>query len=121
VATATKVTDGRGPRGEPAGRNGLQVASTQQGAVAMLLTFDSEEVHAGRPMLPLWLADDPHMYFLTHRDSRKVAQVAERPQVAITVINAGCYWEPPRSHIHRAFQAVTAVLTGRAAETPRRR
>jgi general stress protein 26 len=139
----------------------------QQGDVAMLLTFDSEDVHAGRPMLPLWLPGDPHMYFLTHRDSRKVAQVTERPQVAITVITAGCYfvvlglayasqdpvlirglwrpsyrawfpggtddreatvlrveidkvnyWEPPRSHTHRAFQAVKAVLTGRAAETP---
>ena len=57
----------------------------------MLLTFGSGGVHAGRPMLPLWLPDDPNIYFLTHRESRKVAQVNERPHVALTVINAGCY------------------------------
>jgi general stress protein 26 len=63
----------------------------QQSEVAMLLTFGSGEAHAGRPMLPLWLPEDPNIYFLTHRESRKVAQVNERPHVALTVINAGCY------------------------------
>ena len=63
----------------------------QQSDVAMLLTFGSEEAHTGRPMLPLWLPEDPNIYFLTHRESRKVAQVNERPHVALTVINAGCY------------------------------
>lgn len=63
----------------------------QQSEVAMLLTFGSGEVHDGRPMLPLWLPEDPNIYFLTHRESRKVAQVNERPHVALTVINAGCY------------------------------
>ena len=63
----------------------------QQSDVAMLLTFGSGEVHTGRPMLPLWLPEDPNIYFLTHRESRKVAQVNERPHVALTVINAGCY------------------------------
>ena len=57
----------------------------------MLLTFGSEEAHTGRPMLPLWLPEDPNIYFLTHRESRKVAQVHERPHVALTVITAGCY------------------------------
>ena len=61
----------------------------QQSEVAMLLTFGSGEAHAGRPMLPLWLPEDPNIYFLTHRESRKVAQVNERPHVAL--INAGCY------------------------------
>ena len=64
----------------------------RQAEVVMLLTFDGGETHAGRPMLPLWLPEDPHMYFLTHRDSRKVAQISERPQVALTMINAGCYF-----------------------------
>jgi general stress protein 26 len=63
----------------------------QQSEVAMLLTFGSGEVHAGRPMLPLWLLEDPNIYFLTHRESRKVAQVNERLHVALTVINADCY------------------------------
>ena len=63
----------------------------QQSDVAMLLTFGSGEAHAGRPMLPLWLPEDPNIYFLTHRESRKVAQVNERLHVALTVINAGCY------------------------------
>ena len=40
--------------------------------IAILVTLDSANDHAGRPKLPLWLRNDPHMYFLTHRDSRKV-------------------------------------------------
>ena len=63
----------------------------QQSDVAMLVTFGGGEAHAGRQMLPLWLPEDPNIYFLTHRESRKVAQVNERPHVALTVINAGCY------------------------------
>jgi general stress protein 26 len=96
-----------------------------------------------------------------------VTQITERPQVALTVISAGCYfvvlgaayptrdpelirrlwrpsyrawfpdgkderdatalrlvidsvnyWEPPRSGLLRLFQAVKAIVTGRAAETP---
>src|SRR4029450_11529391 len=64
----------------------------RQSEVAMLLTLGSGEVHAGRPMLPLWLPEDPNIYFLTHRDSRKVAQVSKRPQVALTFITAGFYF-----------------------------
>jgi general stress protein 26 len=64
----------------------------QRGEVAMLVTFDGGEAHSGRPMLPLWLQKDPHIYFLTHRDSRKVAQIGERPQVALTVVSGGCYF-----------------------------
>ena len=63
----------------------------------MLLTFGSGEAHAGRPMLPLWLPEDPNIYFLTHRESRKVAQVNERPHVALTVINAGLLFGCARS------------------------
>jgi len=63
----------------------------QRGEVAMLVTFDGGKAHSGRPMLPLWLRKDPHIYFLTHRDSRKVAQIGVRPQVALTVVSGGCY------------------------------
>jgi general stress protein 26 len=63
----------------------------QRGEVAMLVTFDGGEAHSGRPMLPLWLRKDPHICFLTHRYSRKVAQIGERPQVALTVGSGGCY------------------------------
>jgi general stress protein 26 len=139
----------------------------QRGEVAMLVTFDGGDAHAGRPMLPLWLPKDAHIYFLTHRDSRKVAQIRERPHAALTVISGGCYfvvlgladasrdralirrlwrpsyrawfpegtddgeasvlrmvintvnyWEPPRSRVRRLFQALKAVATGRAVETP---
>jgi general stress protein 26 len=118
-------------------------------------------------MLPLWLQKDPHIYFLTHRHSRKVMQISERPHVALTVVSGGCYfvllgsayasrdpalirrlwrpsyrawfpdgtddreaivlrmvinkvnyWEPPRSRIRRLFQALRAVATRRAVETP---
>jgi general stress protein 26 len=135
--------------------------------VAMLVTLDSADAHAGRPMLPLWLRNDSHMYFLTHRDSRKVTQIAQRPQVLLTLLTAGCYfvvlgsasasrdpdlirrlwhpsyrawfpagkddreaaairvvinrvnyWEPPRSRVLRLFQAVKAIVTRRAVDTP---
>jgi general stress protein 26 len=60
--------------------------------VAMLVTTDNRGVHSGRPMLPLWLRNDPHIYFLTHRDSRKVMQIAERPQVLLTILSADRYF-----------------------------
>ena len=42
-------------------------------------------------MLPLFIQDDPHIYFLTHQSSRKVMQLAARPQVGLTIISANCY------------------------------
>jgi general stress protein 26 len=139
----------------------------QRAEVGMLVTFDSGDAYAGRPMLPLWLRDDPHIYFLTHKDSRKLAQLADQPQVALTLVSAGCYfvvlgyahasqdpvlirrlwrpsyrawfpegkddgkatvlrvtiakvnyWHPPRNHVRRLLQAVKAVATRRAVETP---
>jgi general stress protein 26 len=64
----------------------------QDAGVAMLLTLDDRGAQAGRPMLPLWLDRDPHLYFLTHRASRKVSQVAERPDVALTMTAARSYF-----------------------------
>jgi general stress protein 26 len=64
----------------------------QRSEVAMLVTLDSGGAQAGRPMLPLWLQNDPHVYFLTHEHSRKVVQITERPQVALTVISADSYF-----------------------------
>jgi len=139
----------------------------QRAGVAMLVTLDNSGAHDGRPMLPLWLPEEPNIYFLTHKDSRKVVQIGERPQVVLTVNSAGCYfvvlgcatasqdaalirrlwhpsyrawfpdgkddreatvlrvviqkvnyWEPPRSHFVRVFQAVKAIITRRAVETP---
>jgi general stress protein 26 len=141
----------------------------QGSEVAMFVTFDGGDAHSGRPMLPLWLQNDPHIYFLTHRHSRKVAQIGERPQVALTIVSGGCYyivlglaytshdpalirrlwrpsyrawfpegtddreatviqmvinrvnyWEPPRSRVRRLFQAVKAIVTRQAVETPMR-
>ncbi len=43
-------------------------------------------------MLPLWLPDDPHIYFLTHRESRKVSQIEEQPRVVLTITNAQSYF-----------------------------
>jgi len=139
----------------------------EHAGVAMLVTLDKGGAHDGRPMLSLWLQDDPNIYFLTHKDSRKVVQIGERPHVALTVSSAGCYfvvlgcasasqdpvlihrlwrpsyrawfpdgkddreatvlrvvinevnyWEPPRSQFVRVFQAVKAMITRRAVETP---
>jgi len=118
-------------------------------------------------MLPLLLENDPHIYFLTHRSSRKVTQIAARPTVGLTIIRANCYlvvvgtacafedreliqrlwhptyrawfpdgrddreavalrvliarvdyWEPPRSRLIRLGQAVKAIVTGHAVDTP---
>jgi general stress protein 26 len=141
----------------------------QQAGVAMLMTIDEHGAHVGRPMLPLLIDNDPHIYFLTHQSSRKVTQVAVRAQIGITFVSASCYlvvagsaypsrdpelirrlwhptyrawfpdgkddreatalrvvvdrvdyWEPPRSHLVRLFQAVRAVVTRRPVETPMR-
>jgi general stress protein 26 len=63
----------------------------QQAGVAMLMTIDEHGAHIGRPMLPLLLANDPHIYFLTHQSSRKVTQVAARAQVGLAIVSARCY------------------------------
>jgi general stress protein 26 len=133
----------------------------------MLMTIDEHGAHVGRPMLPLFLDNDPHIYFLTHQSSRKVREVEARSQIVMTIVNASCYlfaagsactsrdpelirrlwhptyrawfpdgkddreatalcvvvgrvdyWEPPRTHLARLFQAVKAVATRRAVETP---
>jgi general stress protein 26 len=60
--------------------------------IVMFMTLDDHGDHAGRPMLPLLLDNDPQIYFLTHHSSRKVAHVAARPQVGLTISDAsGCY------------------------------
>ena len=142
-------------------------ALVEQAGVAMLLNVDENGVHVGRPMLPLFVQHDPHIYFLTHQSSRKVTQLAVRPQVGLSIISANCfvvvagsaqlsrdpelirrlwsptyrawfpegkddreatairvvveridYWEPPGNRIVRLGQAVKAVLTRRAIDTP---
>ena len=139
----------------------------ERAGVAMLLNVDERGTHIGRPMLPLFIQNDPHIYFLTHQHSRKVIQLATRPQVGLTITTAHCYvvmagsahissdrelirrlwspayrawfpqgkddreatvlrvvieridyWEPPGSPIVRIVQAIKAVLTRRAVETP---
>ena len=142
-------------------------ALIERAGVAVLMNVDEKGTHIGRPMLPLLIPSDPHIYFLTHRSSRKVTQVAIRPQVGLSIISANCfivvagsvelsrdsdligrlwsptyrawfpegkddreatvirvaveridYWEPPGSRVVRLAQAVKAVLTRRAVETP---
>jgi general stress protein 26 len=139
----------------------------QRAGVAMLMTIDDHGASSGRPMLPLLLDNDPHIYFLTHHSSRKVRQVSARPQVGLTMISGNCYlvvagsadasrdlelirrlwhptyrawfpegkddreaavlrvaveridyWEPPRHQFVRLLQAVKAVVTRRAVDTP---
>lgn len=142
-------------------------ALIQRAGVAMLITIDEHAAPIGRPMLPLFLHNDPCIYFLTHQNSRKVNQIAARPQVALTLNSAGCqlvvvgtaaalrdpdlirqlwrptyrawfpdgrgdreaaalrmsvsrvdYWEPPPSRVIRLVQAVKAIITRRAVDTP---
>jgi general stress protein 26 len=66
-------------------------ALIERAGVAMLMNVDEHGTHIGRPMLPLFLATDPHIYFLTHQSSRKVAQLAARSQVGLTIISANMY------------------------------
>jgi general stress protein 26 len=142
-------------------------ALIQQAGVAVLITIDERAAPIGRPMLPLFLDNDPCIYFLTHQHSRKVGHVTARPQVGLTIVGPGSYvvvtgtaaasreqglirrlwkptyrawfpdgkddreatalrvtvdrvdyWEPPRSRLIRVVQAVKAVVTRRAVETP---
>lgn len=139
----------------------------RQAGVVMLMTLDEHGAHVGRPMLPLFLDNDPHIYFLTHQSSRKVREVEARSQIGMSIVSASCYlvavgsacasrdpelirrlwhptyrawfpdgkddreaaalrvvvgrvdyWEPPRTRLVRLFQAVKAVATRRAVETP---
>jgi general stress protein 26 len=142
-------------------------ALIEQAGVAILMNVNEEGMHTGRPMLPLLVLNDPHVYFLTHQSSRKVAQLAIRPQVALSIISANCfiivagsaelsrdpglirrlwsptyrawfpegkddreatvirvavdridYWEPPSNRVARVVQAVKAIVTRRAVDTP---
>jgi general stress protein 26 len=139
----------------------------ERAGVATLMNVDAQGRHMGRPMLPLFVPDDPHIYFLTHQHSRKVTQLAVRAQVGLSIMSGNCflvvagaaqlsqdhglirhlwrptyrawfpegtddreatairvaidridYWEPPSSRLARLVQAVKAVLTRRAVETP---
>ena len=51
-------------------------ALIERAGVAMLMNVDEQGTHIGRPMLPLLVQNDPHIYFLTHQSSRKVTQLA---------------------------------------------
>ena len=64
----------------------------ERAGVVMFMTIDDRGRHAGRPMLPLLLENDPHIYFLTHQHSRKVAQVVARPEIGMTIDSESrCY------------------------------
>jgi general stress protein 26 len=63
----------------------------QHAAVAMLVTSDDRGGHAGRPMLPLLTENDPHIYFLTHRSSKKVAQIRVQPEITLTITTSHSY------------------------------
>jgi general stress protein 26 len=142
-------------------------ALIERAGVAVLMNVDEKGTHIGRPMLPLLIPNDSHIYFLTHQSSRKVTQLAVRTQVGLSIVTANCfvvaagsaqlsrdpelirrlwsptyrawfpegkddreatvirvaveridYWEPPSSRIVRLVQAVKAVVTRRAVETP---
>jgi general stress protein 26 len=63
----------------------------EQAGVATLMNLDADGAHAGRPMLPLLIEHDPHIYFLTHQSSRKVAQLQARPNVGLSIHSDGCF------------------------------
>ena len=57
----------------------------------MLVTIDEHAAPIGRPMLPLFLENDPCLYFLTHENSRKVSHIEARSHVGLTMISKSCY------------------------------
>src|SRR3954465_7390290 len=78
-------------------------ALIERAGVTMLMNVDERGSHVGRPMLPLFLRGDPHIYFLTHQSSRTVTQLLARPQVGLTTITANRYVVMAGSaHISRA-------------------
>jgi general stress protein 26 len=142
-------------------------ALIERAGVAMLMNVGENGTHIGRPMLPLLVLNDPHIYFLTHQSSRKVTQLAIRPQVGLSIIRSNCfivvagsaalsrdpelirrlwsptyrawfpdgkndreatvirvavdridYWKPPSNRVVRLVQAVKAIVTRRAVDTP---
>jgi general stress protein 26 len=143
-------------------------ALIERAGVAMLMNIDEHDTHVGRPMLPLFIRNDPHIFFLTHQSSRQATQLVARPKVSLTIISTNCYlvingsahisrdpelirrwsptyrawfpdgqadreasairvaveridyWEPPTSRIVRLVQAVKAVVTREAVDTPRK-
>jgi len=58
----------------------------------MLVTTDPHDGQTARPMLPLWLPDDPHIYFLTHHSSQKLAHIAGEPCVALIIMRDRSYF-----------------------------
>ena len=66
-------------------------ALIERADVAMLMNVDEQGAQVGRPMLPLLIQNDPHIYFLTHQSSRKVMQLAARPHVGLSIISANCF------------------------------
>jgi general stress protein 26 len=77
--------------GQPASERDRVRSLIARAGVAMVLSVDEQGTHLGRPMLPLLLPGDPHIYFLTHQSSLKVLQLSARPRVGLTIISANCY------------------------------
>ena len=67
-------------------------ALIERAGVAVMMNVDEDGHPVGRPMLPLFLAGDPHIYFLTNQNSRKVAQLVARPQVALAIVGAKSFF-----------------------------
>ena len=160
MAEGPKMTDARAERRRVR-------ALIERAGVAVLMNVGETGTHVGRPMLLLLIPNDPHIYFLTHQSSRKVPQLAVRPEVGLSIVSTNCfvvvagsaqlsrdpelirrlwsptyrawfpdgkhdreatvirvaveridYWEPPSNRVVRLAQAVKAVLTRRAVETP---
>jgi len=80
-----------------------------QTSVAMFVTLDDHGDHQGRPMLPLLVDNDPHIYLLTRQSSRKVTHVEARPQVGLMISAADSYF----SIVGRADISRDAQLIGR--------
>jgi general stress protein 26 len=63
----------------------------QDAGVAMFMTLDERGQPTGRPMRPLLIENDPHLYFLTHQGSDKVRQVLDHPTVAVTIVGTSSF------------------------------
>jgi general stress protein 26 len=66
-------------------------ALIEQAGVAILKNVDEKGRQMGRPMLPLLVPNDRHIYLLTHQNSCKVPQLAVRPHVGLSIVSTNCF------------------------------
>jgi uncharacterized pyridoxamine 5'-phosphate oxidase family protein len=72
----------------------------------MLMTIGEDAVPIGRPVLPLFLDNDPCLYLLTHPNSKKVSHVMADADVEVATAHERALWRSLRGRT--VFDDMTA-------------